>query len=150
MRLYDGPITEIDNIETVYSDSAEVKIILKADKQIELQSGDREFPKGLLVEFYEDGHVKTTLTSNFGRHYKSSNRYMVSGNVVITDSVEGKKMNTEELFWLPDEDRVYVEKDKQVIVTTKDGVLHGKGLEANQNFSSYKILNPTSDGITIK
>ncbi|HWZ23581.1 MAG TPA: LPS export ABC transporter periplasmic protein LptC [Cytophagaceae bacterium] len=150
MKPYSGPVMEIENSETIYSDSAETKVILRAAKQIELQNGNREFPNGVLVEFYENGVIKSTLTSNFARFYKNLNKYMVSGDVVIRDMEEGKRMNTEELFWLPMEERIYIVKDKQVIITTKDGVLHGKGLEAKQDFSKYKILNPTSPGINLK
>jgi LPS export ABC transporter protein LptC len=150
MKPYEGPIMVIENMETIYSDSAEMKVKLKAPRQEELQNGNREFPKGVRVEFYENGTVRTVLTSNFGRFYKELNKYMVSGDVVIKSLTEEKKLNTEELFWLPAEERIYVDKSKQVIITTKDGVLHGKGLEAKQDFSTYKILNPTSDGITVK
>ena len=142
MKPYDGPVMEIENMETIFSDFAEVKIKLKAPKQIELQNGNREFPKGLLVEFYEGGKIKSTLTSNFGRYYKETNKYMVSGNVIIKSLEEEKRMNTEEMFWIPAEERIYVEKDKQVVITTKKEVLYGNGLEAKQDFSDYTILKP--------
>src|ERR1700743_603847 len=93
MKPYSGPVMEIENSETIYSDSAETKVILRAAKQIELQNGNREFPNGVRVEFYEGGIIKSTLTSNFGRFYKNLNKYMVSGDVVITDKQEGKRMN---------------------------------------------------------
>jgi LPS export ABC transporter protein LptC len=120
-----------------------VRVRLKAKKQVALQNGNREFPEGVLVEFYNDKKVTSTLTSNFARYYKETNKYMVSGNVIIKNLEEGKTMNTEELFWLPLEERIYVEKDKQVIITTQTDVLYGKGLEAKEDFSSYKILHPT-------
>jgi LPS export ABC transporter protein LptC len=142
MKSYDGPVMELENMETIYSDSAEVKVKLKSPKQIELQNGNREFPIGLLVEFYENGKIKSTLTSNFGRYYKDANKYMVSGNVIIKSLEEEKRMNTEEMFWLPAEERIYVEKDKQVVITTKTEVLHGTGLEAKQDFSDYTLLHP--------
>ena len=150
MQPYTGPIMEIDSSETIYSDSAEMRVRLKTAKQVELQDGNREFPNGVRVEFYENGVLKSTLTSNFARYYKKNNKYMVSGNVEIKDLIQEKKMNTEEMFWLPTDERIYIENDKQVIITTKDGVLHGKGLEATQDFSRYKILSPYSDAITVK
>ncbi len=142
MKPYDGPLMELDSMETIYSDSAETKVRLKAKSQLALQNGNREFPKGVLVEFYNDNVITSTLTSNFARFYKETNKYMVSGNVVIKNLAEGKTMNTEELFWVPNEQRIYVEKDKQVIITTKTDVLYGEGLEAAEDFTTYKILKP--------
>ena len=146
MKPYEGPVMEIENMETIYSDSAEVKVKLKSPKEIELQNGNREFPNGLLVEFFEDGKIKSTLTSNFGRFYKETNKYMVSGNVIIKSLADGKRMNTEEMFWLPAEERIYVEKNKQVVITTQTEVLHGTGLEAKQDFSDYTLLKPHGTG----
>jgi LPS export ABC transporter protein LptC len=145
MKPYDGPLMEVEKMETIYSDSAEVKVIIKADRQVELQDGNREFPEGVLVEFFEHDKITSTLTANFGRYYSNTNRYMVSGDVVIKNLEEGKRLNTEELFWHPAEEKIHVDKDKQVIITTKSEVLYGKGLEAAQDFSKYKILQPTGE-----
>jgi LPS export ABC transporter protein LptC len=145
MKPYDGPLMEIDNMETIYSDAAETKVKLKAKKQFALQNGNREFPQGVFVEFFSGKKVTSTLVSNYAIFYKETNRYMVSGNVIIKNLEEGKTLNTEELFWYPGEERIYVDKEKQVIITTKTGVLYGKGLEAKEDFSSYKILKPTGE-----
>src|SRR5690349_21246456 len=65
MKPYDGPIMEVDSMKTIYSDDAEVKVILTAKKQLALQNGNREFPEGVVVDFYEHGKISSTLTSNF-------------------------------------------------------------------------------------
>jgi LPS export ABC transporter protein LptC len=142
MKPYDGPLMEIDSMETIYSDVAETRVRVRAKKQLGLQNGNREFPQGLFIEFFEKGKVASTLTSNFGRYYKDLNKYLVSGNVVIKDLDEGKQLNTEELFWMPAEERIFVDPSKQVIITTKTDVLNGFGLEAKEDFSKYRILNP--------
>jgi LPS export ABC transporter protein LptC len=145
MKPYDGPLMEVDSMKTIYTEEAVTKVIVKAPKQLVLQIGDREFPKGVKVDFYEGGEISSTLTSNYARHYKESNKYMVSGNVVINNVKEAKRLNTEELFWMPAEERILVARDKQVIITTKTDVLKGEGLEAKQDFSSYKILKPSGE-----
>ncbi len=145
MQPYDGPLMELDSMETIYSDHAETRVRLRAKKQLALQNSNREFPEGVFVEFYDGQVVTSTLTSNYAMYYKESAKYMVSGNVIIKNLKEQKTLKTEELFWLPNEERIYVENDKQVIITTKTGVLYGKGLEAKEDFSSYKILHPTGE-----
>ncbi len=147
MKPYDGPLMEIDSLKTIYSDNAEVKVILRAPKQLALQMGDREFPKGVVVDFYEGGEISSTLTSNYGRYFKETNKYVVSGNVIINNTKESKRLNTEELYWMPAEEKILVKEDKQVIITTKTDVLKGEGLEAKQDFSTYKILHPTGTKI---
>ena len=47
LQEYTGPIVEIENAVTFYSDSARVKMRMEAPLQLEFGSGDREFPKGL-------------------------------------------------------------------------------------------------------
>ena len=145
MKPYDGPVMELDTMETHYTEKGETKVILKANKQLELQNGNREFPKGVFVEFYENKEVQSTLVANFGRFYKETGHYMVSGNVIIKNLKEGKKLVTEELFWYPNNEKIKVEPDKQVIITTKDDILYGSGLEAKQDFSTYKILKPSGE-----
>jgi LPS export ABC transporter protein LptC len=150
MKPYDGPVMEVEILETTFSESAETTVKLKAPRQWELQNGDREFPNGLLVEFYEQGSIKSTLTANYGKVYKETNKYMVSGNVVIKNLKEERKMTTEEMFWLPskgendkNKGRILVDSTKQVIITTKTNVLYGKGLNAAQDLSDYEITHPT-------
>jgi hypothetical protein len=50
-------------------------------------------------------------------------------------------MNTEELNWVPAKQKIFT--DKFVTIQTKEEVLKGQGLEAKQDFSSYRILKPT-------
>jgi len=145
MKPYEGPLMEIDSMKTIYSDEAEVKVILRAPKQLALQVGDREFPNGVIVDFYEGGEISSTLTSNYGRYFKETNKYVVSGNVIINELKDSKRLNTEELYWMPAEEKIVVKEDKQVIITTKTDVLKGTGLDAKQDFSTYKILHPTGE-----
>ena len=52
----------------------------------------------------------------------------------------GDELNTELLFWSPGEEKFYT--DKFVTIISEGEVHTGKGLSANQDFSSYKILEP--------
>ncbi|MFN3403871.1 MAG: LPS export ABC transporter periplasmic protein LptC [Cytophagaceae bacterium] len=144
MKPYDGPLIEVDDIVTIYSDSSIMRLKLKAKKQLEMQNGDREFPKGVYVEFYDEkGIMSSTLTGNKGKFNKEKNLYTVTGNVVVKNVGENKKLNTEELFWEPDKQKVYT--DKFVRIETPDEILTGNGLTAKQDFSSYKIKDPIGE-----
>lgn len=139
---YDGPLLEADHIQTMYSDSAVVRVRLSADKQFELQNGDREFPQGIFIEFYEpDGSMSSTLEANEGYYFKETDLYRAVGDVVVIGLENDEKLNTEELFWDPNKEEVYTDKFVRI---ESDGELHmGEGLVAKQDFSSWRILKPT-------
>lgn len=135
---YTGPLIESENIETRYSDSSRLKIKLKAPKQLEMQNGNRVFPNGVDMEFYnETGVVTSTLTANSGIYFKEENTYNVKGNVIIRNLEKKEQLNTEELNWDPETKKVNT--DKQVRIETPDQLLTGMGLDATQDFSYYKI-----------
>lgn len=138
---YDGPALEADNVETLYSDSAVLRVRLTAPKQLELQNGNREFPKGLFIEFFDQKGVKSsTLKSDRGTFKKEENLYVVKGNVMVENLVEKKSLHTEELNWDPETQKVYT--DKFVKIIGPEQILTGIGLDANQDFSLYKIKDP--------
>ena len=142
MKEYDGPVLEVENVETLYSDSAKVIMKLIASRQFEFQNGDREFPNDFYIEFYDkQGEVSSSLKSNKAFYYKEQNLWKAVGDVVLKSEESGEKLNTEELFWDPKEQEIYSEEF--VRIESEGEILMGEGLEAKQNFSSYRILNPT-------
>lgn len=144
MPEYDGPSMEIDSVTTLWSDSARVKVKLVAAKQIELENGDRTFPNGVFIEFFNSEGVKTSsLTADRGFYTKAENLYRAEGDVEVISYEKKEQLNTEELFWKPDEQKIYT--DKFVRIDTEDELLLGEGLTAKQDFSSYKILKPRGD-----
>lgn len=142
-KEYTGPMMEGTNVTTLYTDSAVLKVKLKTKLQWEHQNKDREFPEGLHVDFHENDTITTTnLVANYGYFYNEESLYKVTGNVIITNHAKNEVMKTEELFWKPDEQRLYT--DKFVRIETPKEILEGNGLEAKEDFSSYKIKNITA------
>lgn len=141
IKIYTGPVAIAENVETVYSDSARLKLSIKAPLQTEFQTGDREFPKGIEIEFYSlEGQKTTRLTANYARYDKQAAIYIGIGNVVVENFKEKQKMQSEELKFNHIEKTIFT--DKFVRVTTPTDVMTGDGLTANQDFSSYKIKRP--------
>ncbi len=139
---YTGPMMTATNIRTIYSDSGNTKLKLEAPVQLLLQNNDREFPEGVYVEFFDEKkEPKAVLTSNYAIFYQDKNLYKISGNVIIDNKREGKKMSTEELFWSPATKKIYT--DKFLTIKTANEVIKGEGLDANQDFSSYTIRKVT-------
>ena len=139
---YLGPAIEAKDITTLFTDSAVLRVKLQAPVQWELQNKDREFPEGMEVGFHESDTVRTSkLTANYGYYYDKEKLYKASGNVIINNEEKNETLKTEELFWEPAKEKIYTEKFVR-IVTDKE-ILEGEGLEAKEDFSSYRIKKIT-------
>jgi LPS export ABC transporter protein LptC len=97
--------------------------------------------KSVRVEFFNDSlQVESVLTAKYARYYERQ------GNILIRDSVtvlnkKGERLNTEELVWNQNIRKIFTEKFVRIITPTQ--IIYGNGLEANEDFTWYKILNPT-------
>jgi len=139
---YMGPMQEATNIEILHSDSSVVIIKITASRQFIYLNGNYEYPNGIYIEFYnEDGSLSTTLQGNKGFYDKKEDLHRIFGDVKIHNISKNQKLNTEELFWRPREEKVYTERF--VTIETDGEVIKGEGLTANQDFSSYRITKPT-------
>jgi LPS export ABC transporter protein LptC len=132
------------DVEILYSDSAVVRVRITGAVMHYFNERDnprQEFPQGVQVEFLSaDLHVSSTLTA------KTAVRRQEEGIVIARDSVvmltdKQEKLETEELIW--DEKTKKVRTEKFVKVTKPGGeVIYGYGLEAEQDFSYWKIIVP--------
>ncbi len=144
LKPYEGPIQEAENMVLYQSESATTKIKLITPLLREFASGDREFPDGIYIEFYnEEGIMTTTLKANEAIYFKKEDHWRGRGDVVIKNIENQQQLNTEELFWKPTEERMFTEKF--VKISLPDQVLYGNGLEAKQDFSEYTIKKPEGE-----
>jgi len=140
MTLYEGPILELTNIESYYSDSSVVRLKLIAPKQLEFESNEREFPDGLYIEFYDkDGNISSTLEANYCFYYSKEDKWRALRNVIVKNMENDEQLHTEELYWEPKKEIVYT--NKFVRIETEDQILMGEGMEASQDFSWWRILD---------
>jgi LPS export ABC transporter protein LptC len=148
IEIYEGPLLEVDSVTTLWSDSAVVRIKLIAKKQYEYEGGDRSFPDGVYIEFFDkDGNRTSSLRADRGYFTKTDNLYKADGDVEVINFENNEKLNTEELFWKPDDKKIYT--DKFVKIETDGQLVTGDGLTANQDFSNYKIINPKDGYFTL-
>ena len=141
-EVYEGPTIEMRNVETLFSDSAVIRLKLVAPLQQVYDNGDENFPEGMNMEIYDkDGILNATFRANRARKNAAENYYLGEGNVIVKNLQNGDELNTEELYWYQAESLFKTEK----FVTIKsEGELHtGEGLEASQDFSYYTIKKPT-------
>ena len=142
--VYDGPLTVVENLELFYTENNHVKVKMNAAVVNEFENGDREFPKGIYLEFYkEDGHLESTLRANEAFYFKKEDQWRGRGKVEVKNIEKNEQLNTEELFWKPDKEKIFTEKF--VTIRQQSDVIYGQGLEAKQDMSDYVIKKPEGE-----
>ena len=128
-------------VRVLYSDSARVRMILRAPTMINyLEAADprQEFPDGLHVTFLDEGQDTTsTLIANGGLYRRRKNIITVRDSVVW-ESVDRQRLETEELNW--DEQRELIHTRKFVVLTQPDYIITGYGLESDAAFTNARVL----------
>ena len=140
-EVYEGPTIAIDSVYTEMSDEGKIIVKLEAPKQLDFSEGDREWPKGLSLQYLNmEGEITSTLKADYVYYTFKEKLYRAEGNVEVKNMKNGDELNTEELFWEPDEEKFFTERF--VTIRSEDEVHTGEGLTANQDFTSYEILKP--------
>ena len=133
------PIEIIEGAEILHTENGvlKVKIISTTIKRFKDIQPKLVFSNGLEVIFYNDsGLVKSVLTATNAEVDEINNIMTASENVVLMSS-EGKKLETEELIWDENKNKIYT--DKKVVVTTGKEVIEGEDFESTPDFSEYSI-----------
>ena len=146
LALTSKPNQQIDKAEDIVaisSKNGKIKARLFAHQYIRNSSAQPPYidlNKTLKVEFYNDsGEIQNVLTADSCRYYESL------GNILVWDSVQivskkGEILKTSELIWNQKIQKFFTEKPVRIITATQ--ILIGEGMEANQDFTWYKISNP--------
>jgi LPS export ABC transporter protein LptC len=141
---YKGPLSEAENVELYYSENDKVKVKMVAELLYEFESGDREFPKGVYMEFFDEtGNIESTLKANEAYYFKKEDQWRGRGNVEVKNLEKNEQLNTEELFWKPKEKKIF--NDVFVTIRRQGDVIYGEGLEAKEDMSDYVIKKPAAE-----
>jgi LPS export ABC transporter protein LptC len=143
-KEYEGPVQEAEDVELFYTENHLIKVKMTTPLLHEFKTGDREFPKGIYLEFYnETGERTSTLRANHAYYFKSEDKWRARGKVEVINTEKNEQLNTEELFWFPAKENISTESF--VTIRLQNEVLYGEGLEAKQDMSTYTILNPQGE-----
>ncbi len=142
--VYEGPLSEAEDVALDYTENEKVKVKMVAAQVYEYENGDREFPKGIFLEFYDEfEQLESTLRANEAYFFKAENKWRGRGNVEVRNIKKKEQLNTEELFWMPRDEKIFTEKF--ITIRQEDQVLSGEGLDAKQDLSSYTIKKPIGE-----
>ena len=132
------------NAEYFYSDSGRVMNRINAGTISEYTGEDdphTDLTNGVELAFFDTaGKLSSKLTARRGQILPKKQLMEVEENVVFTNA-KGEKLETEQLTWDQDSDRVYT--DRPVKVTRANDIIYGQGLDASQDFSRYTIRHIT-------
>jgi len=144
--LENPPIRTTYEVSYTFTDSGRVANVLNAGKVMRFEVGDSTYSlisEGFELIFYDQlGAVDGRLTAMNG-YVKGDNSLMIARDSVVFVNRLNEKLITEELFWLQDSGRVFTEKF--VTIRREDGVIYGKGLISDENFTDYEIKDPTGE-----
>jgi LPS export ABC transporter protein LptC len=133
-----------DSVTLYFSTNGFTKAVLRSKTfkhVLNAQPPYVDMSNGLRVEFYnEAGQPTSVLTAKRGRYFEADNNVLVRDSVTITNKEKGETLTTEELIWNDKKQLFFTEK--YVTITTPTQIIHGDGMEANQDFTYYKIINP--------
>lgn len=146
----EDPFMSAKSITVLFSDSGQVEIRLVSPLMNKYTGEDprMEFPKGFTIFAFDSaGRVSSSITGNYGVRRENTRIMEARGNVVVRNEIKNEQLNTEQLLW--DEPRHVIYTNKPVRITTGGKILFGKGMEADESFSTYIIHSPTGQ-MTVK
>jgi LPS export ABC transporter protein LptC len=140
----DAPDRVTQQVEYLYSDSGVVRNRLRAGRVSEyIAKGTErtELDQGIELVFLQpDGSKGSVLTARKGSILPKDERMVVEENVVFVNQ-RGERLETERLVWDQDSNRIWT--DEPVRIRRGRDIIHGEGLDANEDFSRYRIRRIT-------
>jgi len=82
----------------------------------------------------------------YGKYFQNQNKVFLRDHVVVKNILKGDTLKCQELWWNQSTSRFYT--DKPVEIYTKDKILFGTGMEADQSFRWYTIKKLTGSVLT--
>lgn len=138
-----APEERTRDLELIYSDSGQVKILLNANLAESFYKPTHilKFMEGVKIRFFNpDGTVKTVLTAKYGEIIQNEGRMIARDSVVMKNFNKSQQMETEELIW--NQTTQEINSSKSVVVKTKDGRFYGDGIITTSDFSEYQFIKP--------
>jgi len=133
------PIEKIESARILHTENGvlKVEIIAKTINRFKEVQPQLLFSNGIEVIFYADSaRITSVLKANNASVNEVDNIMIASESVVLTSS-DGKRLETDELIWDENKNKVYT--DEKVFVITSKEVIEGKGFTSNPDFTEYSI-----------
>jgi LPS export ABC transporter protein LptC len=141
IKLNEQPnIEQAKNVEILYSDSAIVRMRILAEEMrniVDAKEPKREFPKGVLVDFFNENQGKSSqLSANYAEYMEKKKEIILRDSVVIWN-FRNEQLETEELIWKERSNKIF--SKKFVRITTPTEIIEGYGFSSDMEFTNWEI-----------
>ncbi|WP_273274122.1 LPS export ABC transporter periplasmic protein LptC [Maribacter polysiphoniae] len=127
ISVLSGPITEnYENLEFPY----------------------RTFPKGIVVDIYDEDKNKNKITADYCIRYSSTGLIDLRGNVVL-ETHDGKKLEAPQLYYDQSNEWAFTQHKFKYTNPEEGTVMDGEGMDFNKDFS-FLNAHKTYGLMTIK
>ena len=133
------PIEQIKGAELLHTENGKVKVRVVAVSIERFQDIQPSliFSDHLEVYFYNDSSkLQSTLIADYAS-IDEDMKIMIAQNNVILISSDDKKIETDELIWDENKNKIYT--DKKVKITTGKEIIYGEGFNSTPDFKQYSI-----------
>jgi len=136
------PIQQSWNSKILFTENGILKGILYTDYLEAFKKPKEKLLTKVKVEFFNSKGIKTSqLTSKRGRiDDVTQDMFAIDSVVAVNDSAK-VKLETEELMWRKEDQKIVSEKF--VRITTETEIIEGYGLVSDQHIQNYVIKNVT-------
>ena len=140
-----------ENLELVYSDSARIKYRVLAPEYIKVNREKEkyeEFPKGIHVLSYDPaGKMIGSIKAKYDKKLEDEMLWEARNEVVIINA-EGKKLETELLYWDMKKELIY--SDRYVKLSADGQIIEGNnGFHSDQNLN-HPVFENISGSIEVE
>jgi len=132
------PVQVVEEMVLRETEGGRLRWVLHADSAINYGDEERTLLMGVHVDFYdaEGESIRSVLTAQTGEVDPDTRDLVARGNVVVTGR-EGHRLETEELRWDPEREKVV--SDRFVRLTKGESVVTGMGIESDPGLRRYLI-----------
>ena len=134
----------VTDLETEYFSAHSLQCLVKAPVADDYETVEQpymEFPKGVLVVFYDgELNAKSRMKADYAVYYSKKKLWEARRNVVIV-SENGTELHTEQLFGDENSKKIFSVKKATVIDPDSTVIVGKQGFESDMAFKNYKFLD---------
>lgn len=126
----------VEDGEHLITNQGVKKALLKAEQLYFYNEAGKVLGDTVEVRFFDDtGAFVSTLTAEQGEMVQATQAMIARGNVFVRG--RDSTIRTEELFYDPENDRIYNDVDTEIV--QRGNVIHGNGVESDTSLKQIRI-----------
>ena len=98
-----------------------------------------------MTAYYEDGRERAIVTGREGRHDAATDELYVSGDVVLVLADTDRRLESEELYYDPQGNRIWSERSFALYLEDRDGAITGSWFESDLGFQEFSAGGDDAD-----